>query len=43
MVAAFEFELTDKQIIWNAGGVSFPTMGLDSKKPEMLLRVRAAQ
>ena len=41
LLAAFEFELTDKEIMWNTGAVSFPTMGLDSDKPEMLLKVRA--
>ena len=43
LLSSFEFELTDKEITWNFGAVTFPTMGLDSKKPEMLLRVRAAQ
>ncbi len=41
LLAAFEFELTDKEITWNFGAVSFPTMGLDSEKPEMLLKVKA--
>ncbi|EJF61783.1 cytochrome P450, partial [Dichomitus squalens LYAD-421 SS1] len=41
LLAAFEFELTDKEIVWNSAAVSFPTMGLQSEKPEMLLKVRA--
>ncbi|TBU31450.1 cytochrome P450 [Dichomitus squalens] len=41
LLAAFEFELTDKEITWNSAGVSFPTMGLNSEKTEMLLKVKA--
>ncbi|PIL27739.1 cytochrome P450 [Ganoderma sinense ZZ0214-1] len=41
ILSAFEFELTEKEITWNFGAVTFPTMGLDSEKPEMVLNVRA--
>ena len=40
MLSTFSFELTDKEIAWNTGSISFPTMGLDSTKPELLLRVK---
>ena len=41
LLSSFEFELTEKEITWNFGAVTFPTMGLDSEKPEMQLKVRA--
>ncbi|KAI0738094.1 cytochrome P450 [Daedaleopsis nitida] len=41
LLTSFKFELTGKPVTWNASAVIFPTMGEDSKKPEMLLRVQA--
>ncbi|EJF62016.1 cytochrome P450 [Dichomitus squalens LYAD-421 SS1] len=41
LLSSFSFELTDKEITWNSSAVNYPTMGEDSTKPEMLLRVKA--
>lgn len=41
LIPAFSFELTDKPITWNSSTVNYPTMGEESTKPEMLLRVTA--
>ncbi|TFK80502.1 cytochrome P450 [Polyporus arcularius HHB13444] len=39
LLTAFKFELTDKPITWNSSAVYYPTMGEESTKPEMLLKV----
>nr|VWP01102.1 N/A [Ganoderma boninense] len=41
LIPAFSFSLTDKPIAWNTSTVNYPTMGEESTKPEMLLRVSA--
>ncbi|PIL34527.1 cytochrome P450 [Ganoderma sinense ZZ0214-1] len=41
LLPKFSFELTDKQITWNSSAITFPTMGEESSKPEMLLKVAA--
>ncbi|TBU29266.1 cytochrome P450 [Dichomitus squalens] len=41
LLMAFSFELTGKEITWNSGPVSYPTMGWKNMKPEMLLRMKA--
>ena len=41
LLTSFSFELTDEAIVWNSAAVMYPTMGEDSTKPEMLLKVRA--
>ena len=41
LLMGFSFELTDEEIVWNLGPVSFPTMGPDSDKPELLLRMKS--
>ncbi|KAI1783840.1 cytochrome P450, partial [Ganoderma leucocontextum] len=40
MLMAFSFDLTDTEITWKVGAISFPTMGLGSTKPELLLRMK---
>ncbi|KAI0747034.1 cytochrome P450 [Daedaleopsis nitida] len=42
-LTSFSFELSDsdKPIVWNSSGVMYPTMGEESTKPEMLLKVKA--
>ncbi|KAM5541986.1 hypothetical protein V8D89_004296 [Ganoderma adspersum] len=40
LLMGFSFELTDEEIVWNVGPVSFPTMGLDSIESELLLRMK---
>ncbi|TBU47494.1 cytochrome P450 [Dichomitus squalens] len=39
LVANFNFELSDKEIVWNNAGVAYPTVGKESSKPEMPLKV----
>ncbi|KAI0760541.1 cytochrome P450 [Fomes fomentarius] len=41
LLAAFKFELTDKPVAWNSSPISYPTMGEESTKPELLLKVQA--
>ncbi|KAI0713831.1 cytochrome P450 [Earliella scabrosa] len=41
LLTNFSFELTEKPIEWNSSAVIYPTMGLESTKPEMLLKVKA--
>ena len=39
LLANFEFELSDKPIVWNISGIRFPTVGVNGKKPELPLKV----
>ena len=39
LLSKFKFELTDKPIAWNASAVTYPTMGEESDKPEMVLKL----
>ncbi|KAI0738092.1 cytochrome P450 [Daedaleopsis nitida] len=43
LLTSFSFELSDsdKPIVWNSSAVIYPTMGQESRKPEMLLKVKA--
>nr|VWO98257.1 Putative tyrosine-protein kinase AmsA (EC (Amylovoran biosynthesis membrane-associated protein AmsA) [Ganoderma boninense] len=41
LLSSFAFELSDKDITWNWAGVMYPTMGEESNKSEMLLKVKA--
>ena len=41
LLANFKFELGKDEIVWNNAGVAFPTVGDDSTKPEMPLKVFA--
>ncbi|KAI0713830.1 cytochrome P450 [Earliella scabrosa] len=41
LLTNLSFGLTDKPIEWNSSAVNYPTMGLESSKPEMLLKVKA--
>ncbi|PIL34530.1 cytochrome P450 [Ganoderma sinense ZZ0214-1] len=41
LLSIFAFELSDKEITWNSAAVMYPTMGEESMKSEMLLRVKA--
>ena len=40
LLTSFSFELTERPITWNTSAVIYPTMGLESTKPEMLLKVQ---
>ncbi|KAL6306612.1 hypothetical protein BKA93DRAFT_824125 [Sparassis latifolia] len=39
LLPKFTFELTHKPIVWNMAGVRYPTVGRESIKPEMPLKV----
>lgn len=39
LLSSFSFELTEKPIVWNVGPVMYPTVGEDSDRPELPLRV----
>ncbi|KAI0657158.1 cytochrome P450 [Cubamyces menziesii] len=39
LLPAFKFELSDQPIFWNAAGVTYPSVGSYSTKPEMPLKV----
>lgn len=39
LVSTFTFELTGKPIEWNVGTVTYPTVGKESNKAELPLRV----
>ncbi|TBU29268.1 cytochrome P450 [Dichomitus squalens] len=41
LLPAFVFDLTEQPIVWNSGAVTYPTMGEESTRPEMLLKVKA--
>ena len=41
LLSTYSFELTDKPVAWNASAVMYPTMGEDSTRPELLLKVKA--
>lgn len=40
LLTSFSFELTGEPIAWNASAVMYPTMGEESTKPELLLKVK---
>ena len=39
LIANFTFGLGSKEIVWNNAGVAYPTVGKESKIPEMPLKV----
>ena len=39
LLSNFTFSLGDKQIEWNVGAVMYPTVGKESARPELPLRV----
>ncbi|CDO75034.1 hypothetical protein BN946_scf184640.g9 [Trametes cinnabarina] len=43
LISSFKFEATDKPVIWKTSAVSYPVMGGDSTKPELLLKVTRVQ
>ena len=40
MLRSFVFSLSDKEVHWNFAGVNYPTVGKDSNKPAMYLRLQ---
>ena len=39
LITHFTFESSGKPIEWNIGGVMYPTVGKESNRPELPLRV----
>ncbi|PIL26672.1 cytochrome P450 [Ganoderma sinense ZZ0214-1] len=42
LLSKFKFELSEKPVVWNFAGVSYPSTGYESSKPEMILKVSLA-
>ena len=42
LLSGFKFELSEKPVVWNFAGVSYPSMGYESTKPSMVLKVSLA-
>ena len=40
LLSTYSFELSDKPVAWNLSPVVYPTMGEDSPKPELRLKVK---
>ena len=40
LLPRFAFEVTDKPVAWNSSAVMYPTMGEESTKPELVLKVK---
>jgi len=43
LIPTFDFGLTDKPIVWKQAQVSYSTMGADSTKPEMIVKMGLVQ
>jgi len=43
LLPTFNFGLTDKPTVWKQAQVSYPTMGADSTKPEMIVKMGLVQ
>lgn len=41
MIANFTFAPSEKPVVWNLSGISYPTINKESTKPELWLTVRA--
>ena len=42
LVHAFKFEISEKPIVWNFAGISYPAASRESSKPQMFLKVDLA-
>ncbi|KAM5542771.1 hypothetical protein V8D89_003732 [Ganoderma adspersum] len=42
LLSGFKFELSEKPLVWNFAGISYPSAGYESSKPEMVLKVSLA-
>lgn len=40
LLSAFAFEKSDKPIVWNLAGVSYPTVGKDGEQSQLPIKVR---
>ncbi len=43
MIANFTFAPSDKPVVWNLSGISYPTISTESTKPELWLNLRAVR
>ncbi|OJT02968.1 Cytochrome P450 6a2 [Trametes pubescens] len=43
MIANFTFASSDKPVVWNLSGISYPTISTESTKPELWLNLRAVR
>ena len=39
LLSEFRFELTETPVVWKSAAVDYPTMGKESTKPQLLLKV----
>ena len=39
LLLTFKFEMSDKLIVWNVAPVRYPTVGRESKVPQMPMKV----
>ena len=40
LLRSFEFSLSEKEIVWNLGGVNYPTVDASSRNPSLPMVVR---
>lgn len=40
MLANFTFELSERPVVWNMAGISYPTVGTENTKQELWLKVK---
>lgn len=43
MIANFTFAPSEKPVVWNLSGISYPTVSAESTKPELWLNVRVVR
>ena len=43
LLSNYSFVPTGKPVLWNLSAVVYPTMGSESEKPEVLLKIKALQ
>ena len=39
LLRSFKFSLSSQEIVWNLAGIKYPTVGRDSTKPSMPIKV----
>ena len=43
LVSKFNFEQSDKEIVWNSSGVQYPSVGKHGTKPSLPMKVGLAK
>ena len=41
LITNFKFSATGAEIVWNVGGVSYPTIGRETDKPSLPIKIQA--